>query len=149
MLCGICRRSLKFVQFGLRVDLGREKMKAKIGSELISSGNLTPKDKPYEVHDTKLRGFMIRVQPSGKMTYYFSYRLSNHQRNRVKIAPLDRLTPAQARVKAEELYAQVINGIDPASEKRQSRALAKMTVEKFLNEEYRPWAETTLRSGKL
>jgi len=126
----------------------KTEMKMKIGSELIGSGKLLPKEKPYEVYDTKLRGFMIRIQPSGKMAYYFSYRLSNHQRNRVKIAPVDQLTPAQARVKAEELYAKVINGVDPASYKRESRISARTTVGKFLEEEYRPWVETTLRSGK-
>ncbi len=42
-------------------------MKATINNTLIS--NLKPKDKPYEVRDNKVIGFLVRVDISGKLLY--------------------------------------------------------------------------------
>ncbi len=47
-------------------------MKAKITKRTLQS--LVPKEKPYEVVDTDTVGFILRVQPSGLMDYYVSYR---------------------------------------------------------------------------
>ncbi len=41
-------------------------MRGKIGNRLIDS--LIPKEKPFQVHDIEVRGFILRVQPSGEMT---------------------------------------------------------------------------------
>ena len=48
-------------------------MEAKIGNRLVESIN--PQERPYQIHDTEIRGFLLRVQPSGVMTYYYEYRL--------------------------------------------------------------------------
>ncbi len=42
-------------------------MKAKINNTLVKK--LVPQDKEYEVHDTDLKGFILRVFPSGTMRY--------------------------------------------------------------------------------
>ena len=34
---------------------------------------LKPRQKPYEVRDPRLKGFLLRVQPTGVMTYYAEY----------------------------------------------------------------------------
>ena len=47
-------------------------MKKKLTNAAVKA--LTPLDKPFEVHDTEVKGFLLRVQPSGTMTYYLSYR---------------------------------------------------------------------------
>jgi len=44
-------------------------MHAKITTRLVAS--LSPQAGPYEVTDTELAGFRLRVQPSGYMGYYF------------------------------------------------------------------------------
>ena len=46
-------------------------MQAAITQELIKS--LKPESKPYEVRDPRLKGFLLRVQPTGVMTYYAEY----------------------------------------------------------------------------
>jgi len=48
------------------------KMQAKITARLVKS--LAPHTEPYEVFDTDLAGFILRVQPSGYMSYYLAYR---------------------------------------------------------------------------
>ncbi len=42
-------------------------MSSRIGSSLLN--RLKPDEKPYEYRDNSLKGFMVRVQPSGVMTY--------------------------------------------------------------------------------
>ena len=46
-------------------------MQAVITQELVKS--LKPEAKPYEVRDPRLKGFLLRVQPTGVMTYYAEY----------------------------------------------------------------------------
>src|ERR1700730_7018857 len=41
-------------------------------SKLLIEG-LTPAPRPYEIRDTRLKGFLLRVQPSGAMTYYVEF----------------------------------------------------------------------------
>ena len=45
-------------------------MKAKISVPTIRS--LQPSDKPYEVVDSEIKGFLARVQPTGAIIYYFA-----------------------------------------------------------------------------
>ena len=45
-------------------------MQAKITVRLVNS--LTPRAQPYEIFDTDLTGFLLRVQPSGYMSYYLA-----------------------------------------------------------------------------
>jgi hypothetical protein len=47
-------------------------MQARISATLIKG--LRPKPKPYEVVDSEISGFLARVQPSGSISYYLSYR---------------------------------------------------------------------------
>ena len=72
-------------------------MQAKLNVSTIKQ--LPANDKPYEVVDTEVKGFLLRVQPTGRKTFYFSYRNNAGKRKRIKIGVLDSsVTPAQARV---------------------------------------------------
>ncbi len=66
-------------------------MRRPISKRLVAS--LTPRDKPYEVRDDKIKGFLIRVQPTGNSTYYCEY----DRGKRFKIGSSEVLTPYQAR----------------------------------------------------
>src|SRR5256885_7425020 len=44
-------------------------MQAIIGSTLLSSKVAQPTKKPFEIYDTRLIGFTLRVQPSGVRSY--------------------------------------------------------------------------------
>jgi len=117
-------------------------MKAKIGARVVKG--LRPTDKPYELVDTDLRGFLLRVQPSGAMTYYLAYRRADGRKARVKIGATSELTAAQARDRAEALRADVVQGQDPAEEKRAGRA---ETLGEFIEGRYLEWAEANRKSG--
>ncbi len=124
-------------------------MKAKLSSRAIQA--LIPVKKPFEVVDTELKGFLLRVQPSGAMTYYFSYRNGQGKRLRYRIGNSEALSAAQARDQAILLSARVVAGEDIQEAKKRERQLAMLaqsqTLEGFLRHQYESWALSQRKSG--
>ena len=124
-------------------------MRAKLSARSIQT--LRPGDKPFEVVDADLKGFLLRVQPSGAMTYYFSYRNGPGRRKRCRIGNSDSLSPAQARDQAILLSARVVAGEDIQEAKKRERRAAKLamsqTLDGFLIHNYEPWATSQRKSG--
>lgn len=124
-------------------------MEAKIGKRLVTT--LKPGDKPFEVNDTELRGFILRVQPSGILTYYASYRLPSGKRNRKKIgrhggiAEKGVFTADKARDEAKKILGQASNGVDPKALKQMDKS---STLEDYIDKEYGPWVEANRKTGK-
>jgi integrase len=114
-------------------------MKQSITNALLKT--LTPQAKPYEVRDTQLTGFLLRVQPTGTMTYYVEYARGQRE----KLGAGNVITPIQARDLAKHLLADVAKGYDPAESKRKAR---QHTVGSFLLEVYQPWATTHVKTSK-
>jgi len=124
-------------------------MKAKLSTRTIQA--IQPTGKPCEVVDIELKGFLLRVQPSGAMTYYFSYRNGKGKRKRYRIGNSDSLGPAQARDQAILLSARVVAGEDIQEAKKRERQVAKLamsqTLDGFLIHNYEPWATSQRKSG--
>jgi len=87
-LCSHCTESINIL-------VSAHNMKAVINSQLINK--LQPDTSPYDVRDTRLTGFLIRVNPTGNMTYVCQYRRGK----RINISPVHTLTPIQAHDKAK------------------------------------------------
>ncbi|MGZ3697304.1 MAG: tyrosine-type recombinase/integrase [Bdellovibrionota bacterium] len=119
-------------------------MEARIGLRTVAA--LEPGEKPYQVHDTDIHGFLIRVQPTGVMTYYYEYRLPCGIRNRIRIEKHGKITPEQARDRAKNIAADLVKGIDPKAAKRQAKMLS---LRVYVETIYRPWAESHLKSGAV
>lgn len=105
-------------------------MKATINTALLSQ--LQPKDKPYDVRDTKVTGFLVRVNISGKLLYMCEYARGK----RVTIGKVGVLTIAQARDKALAILGEAAKGLDPRDSKRNKTGI---TLSQFLTNEYSPW----------
>jgi hypothetical protein len=45
-------------------------MRTFIGTKLLSSKMSQPTQKPFEIYDSRLCGFTLRVQPTGVRSYY-------------------------------------------------------------------------------
>ncbi len=114
-------------------------MRAVITENLVR--NLKPQAKPYEVRDPRLKGFLLRVQPTGVMTYYAEYGRGKRHR----VGPADALAPSQAREEAKRVLAGVALGDDPAAAQREAKA---HTLRSFLDEVYEPWAKANIRTPK-
>ncbi|PHS25511.1 MAG: hypothetical protein COA85_06880 [Robiginitomaculum sp.] len=98
--------------------------------------------KPYEIRDTKLTGFLIRIQPSGRKTYYCEYRRGA----RVKIGTHDRYNLKLARVQARKVITSYLQGDDPAARLRQARKIR--TYKDFLEERYFKWVDINHKSAR-
>jgi integrase len=114
-------------------------MRAAITQELVKS--LKPAAKPYEVRDHRLKGFLLRVQPTGVMTYYAEY----GRGKRHKIGRADALAPSAAFERAKTVLAQAALGTDLAAAKRAAKA---HTLRTFLDEVYESWAQANIRTPK-
>lgn len=123
-------------------------MKAKITAQLVAA--LQPAERPYDVNDTDLRGFQLRVHPSGTKTYLCVYRLrGSGRKNRYVIGRTPPLTPAQARDDAKKVLGDVARGVDPNEAKRErQREERKPTLRQFLENHYGPWAGAHLGTAE-
>ncbi|MGC9417974.1 MAG: tyrosine-type recombinase/integrase [Rhodovulum sp.] len=73
--------------------------------------------KDYLVWDRDMRGFGVRVYPSGKKTYLIQYRTGRRTR-RITIGQHGVLTADEARTRARQLLGDVARGADPSAEKQ-------------------------------
>lgn len=126
-------------------------MQAKLSSTSVK--HLEAQKKAYEILDLEIKGFLLRVQPTGRKTFYYSYRNHGGKRSRIKIGVLSpALTFAQARDRAASFAGKVAEGIDIQAEKMADRHEAqealKHTLASFLENYYKPWALANLKSGQ-
>lgn len=126
-------------------------MQAKLSSTVVKA--LRPGSKPFEVVDTQIKGFLLRVQPSGRMIYYYSYRAPSGARKRIKLGVAgSELTPAQARDRALQEAAEVAKGVDVQRVKQVAKVEAlearQRTLKTFIAEQYRPWALSSLKTAE-
>ena len=117
-------------------------MNGKINSTLVAS--LKPKAEPFEANDTDLKGFGLRVQPSGAMSFFVRYRLKGKQ-TRFVLGRTTEMTAAQARDSARNILAGVNLGTDPSNLRRPA-PVAK-TLGDFVDKDYAPWAIANRKSA--
>ena len=96
--------------------------------------SLKPKEKVYEVHDHKVKGFFLIVHPGGTKTYTCSW----GRGKKIAIGRSTIFTATQARQQAILILGEVAKGIDPRQKKRKKIAL---TFKEFVEQEYMPWYE--------
>src|SRR6202011_1763828 len=123
--------------YGPRGESGH--LRGVISASLLKQ--LRPDAKPFEVRDTRVKGFLLRVQPSGAMTYYVEY----GRGKRIAIGRSDVIAPDLARSRAREILAGAQFGEDPLEERRLAKA---HTLRSFIEEVYQPWAETSIRTAR-
>ena len=110
----------------------------RIGKRAVDG--LLPRAEAFVAWDDELRGFGVRVQPSGVKSYCFKYRLGGGRAARQRWATIGRhgtLTPDQARSIARDLAFRVAQGGDPAGERLERRRA--VTVAELLVEHQERW----------
>jgi integrase len=122
-------------------------MQAKIGNKLLAS--LKPQETAYDVNDTEIPGFTLRVLPPSKrnkdgvMSFSIRYRYKGKQ-TRYTIGRYPVFTPAQAREEAKSILASLALGEDPTQSRK---AKEEHTFNSYLEEVYGPWAKTHRKTG--
>jgi integrase len=120
-------------------------MTEKINNAFIRRIKSQRPDKVREFRDSLLRGFVVRQQPSGFISYYAvttkgSARRGSRRQRKVWIGEDPALAPSEARKAAEELIAKARLGELPLE-----KELGRWPLCKFLEEHYLPWAEGHLK----
>jgi cell fate (sporulation/competence/biofilm development) regulator YmcA (YheA/YmcA/DUF963 family) len=104
-----------------------------------------PRGARYELWDSELRGFGLRIQPSGLKTFFVRYRAGAGGRGAPKEFYLigrygEHLTPDQARRRAREVLGAVARGENPAEARRKERQAdtVSQVAETFMAEHVQP-----------
>lgn len=80
-----------------------------------------PREKDYELRDTVVPGFMLKVTPAGRKIFMIVYRTNAGERRKPAIGRFGELTVEQARRIAQHWLADVRQGRDPSAEKAAGR----------------------------
>ena len=107
---------------------------AKVTKRLVESIKPGPQD--TFVWDSELRGFGVRVKPSGMRSYLIQYRNRQGRSRRLTIGAHGPLTAQQARGEAQQLLAEVARGGDPVAERVAARSQPTLAefAEKYMSE---------------
>jgi hypothetical protein len=79
------------------------------GAKLLLSKLAQPAIKPFEIYDSRLAGFTLRVQPTGVRSYYA--RLGRSRR--IALGKVGTLLPDEARERCQQVLGNVAHGRHP------------------------------------
>ena len=99
------------------------------------------------VWDTELKGFGLKIFPSGVKTFIYQYRTPEGQTKRLTLGKLsDALTADEARKLVKTRIRDVLNGIDPQGQKkarREAPTTALLFDEYLLSDAFKEKADST------
>ena len=75
----------------------------------------------WEIGDGALKGFGVRMMPSGIASYLVQYRTQEGRTRRLVLGRVGVLTPDQARRLAADKLSEVSQGGDPSADRHRSR----------------------------
>jgi len=130
-------------------------MRAKLNQRTVAA--LEPAERPYDVRDTAISGFLIRVQPrsprspEGRKAWFYQYRTRQGRQTRIKLGDYPGLSAEGARSVALERATDAGKGVDlvarKRAEKEEGTRARERTLKAFLDNRYEPWAKTHLKSA--
>jgi len=97
-------------------------------------------DKDYELRDTVVPGFLLKVTPAGRKIFMVQYRTNAGERRKPAIGRFGEITVEQARSIAQDWLADVRKGKDPSAEKTAAREAPsiKELCTKFMEDYSKP-----------
>jgi hypothetical protein len=78
-------------------------MRALINGKLLMDPAAQPGRKPFEIYDTRLSGFVLRVQPTGVRSFYARF----GRNRRFALGKADVVDPEEARVNCQRILGNV------------------------------------------
>ncbi|MBU2606174.1 MAG: integrase arm-type DNA-binding domain-containing protein [Alphaproteobacteria bacterium] len=106
---------------------------AKLTKRFIDAAK--PGKKEYFLWDGELKGFGLRIYPTGRKVFVLQYRTGGRER-RLKIGPFGALTVDEARELARQRRGDVARGKDPSAERNAERKTPNISAlcSRFLEE---------------
>ena len=117
----------------------------KINKRLVDAIKPDPSAEQW-VWDSELKGFGLRVKPTGRKSYLVQYRSQGRTR-RLTIGAHGVLTPDEARKLAKQKLAEVSNGADPSAERK--TGLRALTVRDLAGRYMREHAEAKKKASSV
>ena len=116
----------------------------RLSAEIVAKSQ--PRQKEYFVRDTELRGFFLRVRPSGVKSYGVLSRLGR-KGNKIEriIGNAAAYSPKKARDLAKEWLVQVDQGIDPKATDRGSMNPVQLLEQYIASKSLEPRTERDYR----
>jgi integrase len=108
-------------------------MRTFIGTKLLSSKMSQPTKKPFEIYDSRLCGFTLRVQPTGVRSYYARF----GRNRRFALGKVGALRPGDARERCQKVLGNVAQGRHPLHGLNGEG----LTLGQFIDETYVPWVK--------
>ena len=94
-------------------------MPIRITAQAVSK--LKPRSTKFIEYDQELKGFGIRVEPSGHKSFVLTYRTRTGMQRRITIGQHPSWSVAAARKEAEELRVRISRGEDPLADRENTR----------------------------
>jgi integrase len=112
--------------------------KIKLTKTTVHAATLGAKE--YELRDTVVPGFLLKVTPAGRKVFMVQYRTNTGERRKPAIGRFGELTVEQARSIAQDWLADVRKGKDPSAEKAAARnaSSVKDLCTKFIEDYSKP-----------
>ena len=92
---------------------------AKLTKSVVEKAEI--RDRVYILWDSDVKGFGVRIRPSGSRIYLFKYRSPNGRQRKLRIGRHGNITVDNARLNAKRAAGQVADGKDPAGQKSTDR----------------------------
>lgn len=109
-------------------------MRAIISAKLVASKAAQAAGKPFEIWDSRLAGFVLRVQPSGARSYYAQI----GRGQRIAIGKVGQYKPDEARERCEKILGNVAHNRPPLYGLDGAEGL---TLGEFIADTYTPWVK--------
>lgn len=113
-------------------------MRVKLTREFVKK--IADPDSPIEYRDTRLKGLVLRVMPSGVRSWYCEYARGK----RIWLGRADALGYSDAYETARKVLSDFYRGVDPVGARRPVAELP--TLEGFLDGDYATWAKANQRA---
>src|SRR6266702_671403 len=112
--------------------------KIKLTKSVVDAATFRAKE--YELRDTAVPGFLLKVTSAGRKIFMLQYRTNAGERRKPAIGRFGELTVEQARSIAQDWLADVRKGKDPSAEKTAARdaSSVKDLCTKFIEDYSKP-----------
>lgn len=93
----------------------------KITKRIVDTLKPDPSGRELLVWDAEMRGFGVRMMPSGVASYFVYYRTAEGRQRKLVLGRVGTLTPEEARQRAREKLTEASKGADPSAERHKVR----------------------------